>query len=206
MKKKTGSNTQLRFPDPVQIGQKLAGLQNAGRFRHTLGVTYTACALAMRYGCPLPETRIAGLLHDCAKHLSGEELRKLCMRERIDVSPFELEHTALLHARAGVYLARAEYGVTDLSILEAIRWHTTGKPDMTILEKIIFTADYIEPNRDRAPRLPELRQLAFQDLDRCVCEILRDTVSYLSRNPKSMDPMTRNAYAYYAKHVEKEGE
>lgn len=187
-------------PDYTEIETRLAKLQNGHRFQHTLGVTYTACALAMRYGCDLDQARTAGLLHDCAKHYSGIELREIAYRKHINITQFEREHTQLLHAKVGAYLARADYGIKDLSILEAIRWHTTGKPDMTLLEKIVFTADYIEPNRDRAPHLPELRALAFQDLDRCVCEILRDTKNYLSRNPKAMDPMTLDALTYYEAH------
>ncbi len=185
---------------PAMIEQKLAAVQNEHRFRHTLGVTYTACSLAMRYDCDMQLAWTAGLLHDCAKHMSGLELRDLCYRERLNVTPFEIEHPALLHAKAGAFLARKQYGITDLSILEAIRWHTTGKPDMTLLEKIIFVADYIEPNRDRAPNLDHLRHLAFEDLDQCVLEVLRGTVSYLSRNPKSMDSMTLDALHYYEQH------
>ena len=188
-------------PDYNEIETRLSKLQNGRRFQHTLGVTYTACALAMRYGCDLDQARTAGLLHDCAKHYSGIELREIAYRKHINVSRFERDHTPLLHSKVGAYLARVDYGVTDLSILEAIRWHTTGKPDMTLLEKIIFTADYIEPNRDRAPHLPELRAMAFQDLDQCVCGILADTKNYLSKNPKAMDPMTLDALAYYQSHT-----
>ena len=207
MKKQNETNSTVNNgPDFTAIEQRLAKLQNGRRFQHTLGVTYTACALAMRYGCDLTQTRTAGLLHDCAKHLSGIELRETATRRHISVTQFEREHTPLLHAKVGAYLARVDYGITDLSILEAIRWHTTGKPDMTLLEKIVFTADYIEPNRDRAPHLTELRELAFRDLDRCVCEILRDTRNYLARNPKAMDPMTLDALAYYESHTDSTAE
>ncbi|MBQ9062925.1 MAG: bis(5'-nucleosyl)-tetraphosphatase (symmetrical) YqeK [Eubacterium sp.] len=207
MKKQNETNSTVNNgPDFTAIEQRLAKLQNGRRFQHTLGVTYTACALAMRYGCDLTQARTAGLLHDCAKHLSGIELRETATRRHISVTQFEREHTPLLHAKVGAYLARVDYGITDLSILEAIRWHTTGKPDMTLLEKIVFTADYIEPNRDRAPHLTELRELAFRDLDRCVCEILRDTRNYLARNPKAMDPMTLDALAYYESHTDSTAE
>ncbi|MBR0397607.1 MAG: bis(5'-nucleosyl)-tetraphosphatase (symmetrical) YqeK [Eubacterium sp.] len=207
MKKQNETNSTVnKAPDFTAIEQRLSKLQNGRRFQHTLGVTYTACALAMRYGCDLTQARTAGLLHDCAKHCSGIELREIASRKHISVTQFEREHTPLLHAKVGAYLARVEYGITDLSILEAIRWHTTGKPDMTLLEKIVFTADYIEPNRDRAPHLTELRELAFRDLDRCVCEILRDTKNYLARNPKAMDPMTLDALAYYESHTDSKAE
>ena len=108
-----------------------------------------------------------------------------------------MDHPVLLHAKLGKYLAETEYGVKDPDVLSSIEWHTTGKPDMSLLEKIIYTADYIEPGRDKAPRLHEIRQLAFTDLDACIRMILEDTVSYLSRNPKAMDPMTTDAYTFY---------
>lgn len=180
-----------------ELEKKLKDALTAQRYRHTLGVSYTACALAMRYGADLDAARRAGLLHDCAKCMSNAEMKKLANRNKIDLTAFELEHPALLHAKIGVFVARTTYGITDASILEAIRWHTTGKPDMTLLEEIIFVSDYIEPNRNKAPNLPEIRALAFEDLRGCVRKILEDTVSYLSENPKSMDTMTLRALDYY---------
>ena len=85
----------------------------------------------------------------------------------------------------------------DTEILSAITWHTTGKEDMTLLEKIIYIADYIEPARNKAPHLTRLRKLAFTDIDECMYEILKDSMAYLSENPKTMDPMTEQAYTYY---------
>lgn len=185
-----------------ELEEKLQEALTPNRYRHTLGVSYTACALAMRYGVDLDMARKAGLLHDCAKCMSNAEMRQMANQKKLAVTPFEMEHPALLHSKLGVYVARRTYGVTDASILEAIRWHTTGKPDMSPLQSIIFTADYIEPNRNRAPRLPELRKLAFTDLNRCVYEILHDTVEYLSENPKSMDTMTMKALEYYRRYAE----
>jgi predicted HD superfamily hydrolase involved in NAD metabolism len=187
------------------LEQKLQEALTPNRYRHTLGVSYTACALAMRYGEDLGAARRAGLLHDCAKCMSNSEMRQMANRKKIALSAFELEHPALLHAKLGVHVARDTYGITDAAVLEAIRWHTTGKPDMTLLQSIIFTADYIEPNRDKAPRLPELRRLAFTDLNRCIYEILHDTVDYLSENPKSMDTMTLKALEFYRNRAEEAG-
>ena len=79
----------------------------------------------------------------------------------------------------------------------AIEWHTTGKPDMTLLEKIVFTADYIEPGRDQAPNLAWLRQLAFTDIDQAVCEILKQTLDYLRDQGGEIDPATEVTYSYY---------
>ena len=169
----------------------------ANRYRHTLGVTYTACALAMVHGEDIDRARLAGLLHDCAKCISNSDKIKMCRNNNIDVTEFEIEHPVLLHAKLGVYLARKKYNVTDEEILSSINWHTTGCPRMTLLEKIVFISDYIEPNRDKAPNLAEIRAMAFEDIDQAMYMILRDTVAYLSENPKSMDRTTLSAYEYY---------
>ena len=103
----------------------------------------------------------------------------------------------MLHGRVGAWLAGHRYGVEDPEILSAIEWHTTGKPDMTLLEKIVFTADYIEPGRDQAPNLAWLRQLAFTDIDQAVCEILKQTLDYLRDQGGEIDPATEVTYSYY---------
>ena len=98
---------------------------------------------------------------------------------------------------AGLLHDCAKYKVEDPEILSAITWHTTGKENMTLLEKIIYIADYIEPARNKAPHLTRLRKLAFTDIDECMYEILKDSMAYLSENPKTMDPMTEQAYQFY---------
>ena len=136
-----------------EIEEILQQKQNPHRYRHTIGVRYTSICLAMRYGEDLTKASYAGLLHDCAKHMSGEKLLEKCRSHHLPVSDMEAKNPFLLHGRVGAWLAGHRYGVEDPEILSAIEWHTTGKPDMTLLEKIVFTADYIEPGRDQA--LPE---------------------------------------------------
>lgn len=176
---------------------KLQKALTENRYRHTLGVTYTACSLAFVYGTDLHSTRLAGLLHDCAKCIPNSEKIEMCKKKNIPVTDFELEHPVLLHAKLGAYVAKKEYDVTDQSVLDAITWHTTGRPGMTLLEKIVFISDYIEPNRDKQPNLTAIRKMAYQDIDECMYMILRDTIEYLSENPKSMDQTTAKAYEYY---------
>ena len=184
-------------PDWTALEEKLREALTDDRYQHTLGVTYTACALAMRYSADLTKARLAGLLHDCAKCIPNPEKILLCKELNVPVTPFELEHTPLLHAKLGPFIAEKDYGVTDPEILSAIEWHTTGRPEMSLLEKIIFTADYIEPNRDRAPHLEEIRQMAFTDLDRCVTMIAEDTIAYLKSTGAEFDPMTEKTRLYY---------
>ena len=103
----------------------------------------------------------------------------------------------MLHAKLGAFLARKKYDIEDEEILNAIRWHTTGRPEMTLLDKIVYIADYIEPKRDKAPHLPMIRQKAFVDLDEALVMILRDTLGYLGDSPEHVDSMTKKTYDYY---------
>lgn len=176
------------------------------RFEHTLGVTYTAACLAMRYGADIEKARIAGLLHDSAKYMSSKEKIQTCLKNGLPVSQYEEKNPELLHAKLGAYLAEDRYGISDPEILSAITWHTTGKPDMTLLEKILYIADYMEPNRDQAPNLPEVRKLAFVDLDECLFLILKDSIAYLSGRSITIDPMTQTTYEYYKALRESQGD
>ena len=114
------------------------------------------------------------------------------------------EGADLLHAKVGAIIAKKEFGIIDADILSSIRTHTTGEPDMSLLQKIIFTADYIEPGRDKAKRLDEIRELAFSDLDICVREILFDTLSYLDETKSDIDPATRETYEFYSDKLRRE--
>lgn len=166
------------------------------RFVHTMGVAGIASSLAMRYDCDIRQAEEAALLHDCAKYLDTDEMEKLARRAGYSVSPVEKGNASLLHAKAGAALAASKFGVDDPRILEAIRWHTTGKPDMTLLEKIIFVADYIEPGRT-TPGVGPIRTLAFTDLDAAVTAILEHTLEYLKETCFDIDEMTQITYEYY---------
>ena len=148
----------------------------------------------------IEKAMLAGLLHDCAKCLSTEKKIGLCVKKNIDITEVEISNPGLLHAKAGMVLAEEEYGIKDAQILHAIRVHTTGEADMGLLDKILFVADYIEPNRCEAPRLEEIRKLAFSDLDRTVAEILYDTINFLNTKSGAIDPTTQITYNYYAKY------
>ena len=108
----------------------------------------------------------------------------------------------MLHAKVGAVLAEKKYDITDEEVLGAIRWHTTGRPDMTLLEKIVYVADYIEPQRDKAPNLGEIRKLAFIDLDRALLKILQDTLNYLGDSPEDVDSMTKSTYDFYQQQLQ----
>jgi predicted HD superfamily hydrolase involved in NAD metabolism len=180
-----------------KLRKAMKKVQDNGRFEHTVGVEYTAAALAMRYGCDIQKAQTAGLLHDCAKCLSDDKRLSICKKNHIPVTELEGRNPFLLHAKVGSYLAREKYGIKDRDILTAIQSHTTGRKNMSLLEKIVFVADYIEPGRKHAPNLSEIRKLAFLDLDKAMLRILEDTLSYLKNSNGDIDPMTEETWRYY---------
>ena len=167
------------------------------RYEHSLSVSYTCIALAMRYGYDLEKAELAGLMHDCAKRFTDNELITRCERHGVVLTEDELKAPAVIHAKYGAWMAGHKYGIQDEEILAAIRCHTTGKPEMGMLDKILYIADYIEPRRDRASNLSEMRYLAFQNLDQTMYEILAGTLNYLAKKGGSVDPMTMQAFEYF---------
>lgn len=180
-----------------KMQKKLKKYMDEARYIHTLGVMYTAASLAMCHGEEIERAQVAGLLHDSAKCISNQKKLKLCRQNGIPISEAEQNAPYLLHAKLGAYIAREKYHIKDPEILSAIECHTTGKPAMTLLEKIIFLSDYIEPQRSKAVNLAEIRRLAFQDLDRAVYTTMRDTLRYLEQEDASLDNQTVVAYNYY---------
>jgi predicted HD superfamily hydrolase involved in NAD metabolism len=177
--------------------KKLKTKLDKERYEHTIGVMYTAGALAMRYGYDVKSAMLAGLMHDCAKCIPNDKKIVLCEKHNINITEWERENPFLLHTKLGAFLAMHKYRIRDKEIISAILNHTTGKPDMDLLDKIIFVADYIEPRRDKAPYLEERRKMAFIDIDMATYEILSDTLEYLKTIPGSIDPMTEKTYEYY---------
>ena len=187
----------MKNVDTKKIRKAMEKVQDENRYEHTLGVAYTAAALAMRYGCDLRSAEIAGLLHDCAKCMDNAKKIQICEKHNIPVNDAERKNPFLLHAKAGSFIAMDTYGITDTDIINAILNHTTGRPNMSLLEKIIYVADYIEPNRKKAPNLAEIRKIAFIDLDKALLMILTDTLTYLTASGGDFDSMTKKAYEYY---------
>ena len=180
-----------------EIKKSLKKELDKSRYEHTLGVMYTAGALAMAHGADLNQAMLAGLLHDCAKCIPNDEKFALCKKNRIELTQAEKDNPALIHAKLGAFLARKKYHVTDEEVLHAILVHTTGEPGMNLLDKIIYIADYIEPGRDKAENLSIVRPLSFKDLDAALCKILGDTLEYLKSTGKEIDALTEQTYQYY---------
>lgn len=184
--------------DLIAIQKKLKKDLDKPRFQHTMGVMYTAASLAMVHDCGLNQAQTAGLLHDCAKCIPDDKKIKLCQKYKITVTAYEKNNPFMLHTKLGEWIASHKYGIKDPEILKSILWHTTGKPAMSTLEKIIYIADYIEPGRDRAPNLEQIRKTAFQSLDECMYLILKDCLAYLNSSNKEIDILSENAFDYYS--------
>lgn len=203
----------MKTSDLSKLRKEIEKILEPKRYEHTLSVAYTAANLAAVHGVDVEKALVAGILHDCAKCLSHRKQVSLCMRNQVPLSELEEEEDSpLIHAKAGSVLAREEYGITDADILNAICYHTTGRPQMSPLEKIIYIADYIEPGRhhmkrfgDGAPmvRLTQIRQMAYRDLDETLCNILSDTLAYLHEKGNKTDSMTQKTYEYYKDYQKK---
>jgi len=179
---------------------KLKKALDAQRFEHTLGVEATARAMARIFGEDEEKAALAGLLHDCAKCLPLSQMVKAAKHEDIDT--VMKESKALMHAVAGFCMARDVYGVEDEAVLRAIRWHTTGHADMTGLEKIIYLADMIEPNRKPFPGLELLRDLCMKDLDEAMHVALLMSLEHVKEQGKTLHPDTLAALKYYEPQLE----
>lgn len=184
--------------DFSKLKKKLKKNLDKARYKHTLGVASTAVCMAMRYEVDLDTANLAGLLHDCAKCIPDKKKYELCAKYKLNLSDAEKRNPSLIHAKLGAYIASDKYGIREKDILSAIAWHTTGKGNMTLLEKIIFIADYIEPGRTKQKNLPLIRKMAFIDLDEAMYLITRDTLEYLSKSPETIDHNTQEAYDFYA--------
>jgi nicotinate-nucleotide adenylyltransferase len=151
----------------------------AKRIPHVLGTERAAVALAGRWGAEKKEAQIAALLHDCTKRLEMEEQLKLCRKYGIVLDELEQKTLKLLHAITGAEVGRDVLGVSD-AVYAAIRWHTTGRANMSLLEKVIYLADFIEENRD-FPGVETLRALAFEDLDEAMLLGLNTTIGEMKK-------------------------
>ncbi len=199
----------MKMPSLAKLRKKMEKALDPKRYEHTLSVAYTAANLAMVHDADIEKALIAGMLHDCAKCLSHHKQLAVCDKKHMPLSEIEREdNSPLVHAKAGSILAKESYGIEDEDIINAICYHTTGRPGMSVLEKIIYIADYIEPGRKHAKRnadvsnqylynLSQARKLAYEDLDKALCRILSDTLEYLQKKGGRVDEMTQKTYVYY---------
>ena len=186
-------------PELSWLRERAYTMLDERRIAHVAGCESEAIELARRWGED-PETAAeAGILHDITKRLSHEEQLNLCEKYAIICDSAERATPKLLHAKTGAAVAKELFGVRD-PVYEAIRWHTTGKADMTLLEKIIYLADYIEPTRD-FPGVDALRELAYEDLDRAMLLGLQMTIEEVRSHGEEPYIDTITACAWYEERI-----
>ena len=186
-----GVRTDLTHLSPEQLRPVALSYLRHKRMAHVLGTEQEAVRLAERYGAPVQQARIAALLHDCTKKLSLQEQLALCEQYHVDVDPLEGRLLQLLHAKTGAEIARHVFAEPE-EICSAIRWHTTGKADMTVLEKVIYLADCIEPNRD-FPGVDVLRRTVYEDLGGGMLLCLERTIQRMESVGDPVHPKTLEA-------------
>ncbi len=173
------------------------------RVPHVMGCEQEAVRLAERWGEDVYSAAVAGILHDITKKCSGNEQLLLCEKYGTVTDALELEAPKLLHAKTGADMAWAEFGVSP-EVREAIRWHTTGRADMTMLEKIIYMADYMEPNRD-FEGVDELRKLAYEDIDQALRLGLQMSMDDMAARDIVPHPRSLGALEYIKRSLEERG-
>jgi len=191
----------------ISLNEKLKDTLSAKRYLHTQGVAYLSASLAMCHGANHRDALIAGLLHDFAKEYPEDDLLELCEKSHIKLFEDEIKLPQLRHAPYGAYLAENEFQIKDTGILDAIRYHTIGRVNMSVLEQIVYIADYLEPERQQTtePVLNELRQIAFHSLDQATYLILKNLIRYFTQmNYKINDDMW-NMFHFYEEKTKNSG-
>lgn len=171
------------------------------RFTHTIGVVETAARLAKKYGADSKKVEIAAIFHDVAKCMPIKELKTIMEENNLSLDLLEY-NKELWHAPVGAFLTEREYGINDRDVLQAILFHTSGHEEMSLLDKVIYVADYIEPNRN-FPGVERAREIAFEDLDQALLFALKNTITFLIEKEQTVYPLTVKTYNSILKQVKR---
>lgn len=183
--------------DQSAMLQKVKKRLPENRYNHVLGVLGTAVELAKRFNVPEEKAQVAAILHDVAKFSDRQWMQSVIISQKMD--PLLLDyHAELWHAPVGAYVASYEFGVSDEDVLNAIRDHTTGRAGMSDLEKIIYVADMVEPNR-KFTGVDELRQLKEQGLDVMMEACIKHSIEFLVSKNQPVFPDSLKCYEYFTK-------
>lgn len=175
-----------------EIKTNLKKSLKAKRFEHSVNVMNESVRLAALYGENEERAAFAGLLHDCAREIKGSEALELCRKFGIDIDEVSYTQPELLHGPLGSILAKKDFGMDDEAVLKAIRYHTTGRPGMTLIEKIVFLADYTEPARD-FPDVQEIRRKADKNIDDAILAAMNSTINFVLKKNRLLHMETINA-------------
>ncbi len=183
----------LAEPKAAEIEKYLKSKLTPARYTHVLSVRELALDLAKKYGADLRKVNLAVLLHDCAKWMRTSEQYEAAANHEIQLDEIECHNPSLVHAPVGAMLAVSHFNVDNPEILNAIRIHTTGSGQMTLIDKILYVADFAEPKRNHA-EAHSVRELAYQDLDKAVFEVSRYKIEHLLAKGVLIHPHTIDAY------------
>ncbi|UPA29829.1 bis(5'-nucleosyl)-tetraphosphatase (symmetrical) YqeK [Terrisporobacter glycolicus] len=182
--------------DIKQIEKTLKEMLPERRLKHSLNVSKCAVKLSEIYKCDKEKAEIAGLVHDCAKYFTDEQIEDSIKRFNVELDPLEVNNIALSHSVIGSYVAVDIFNIKDEEIINAIKYHTTGKENMSLLEKIIYIADLIEEDRN-FPRVEELRELTYSGkLEEALLLSFNNTIKFVIDNNQLIHPRTIKARNY----------
>jgi predicted HD superfamily hydrolase involved in NAD metabolism len=170
------------------------------RYQHTLGVMESALILAKQYGADEQKAETAAIFHDYAKFRPKDEMREIIVAQGFPEELLQF-NAELWHAPVGAYLVEKEAGITDPEVLAAIRYHTSGRTGMSLLEKVIYLADYIEPGR-QFPGVDIVREMAKENLDKALIKALQNTILFLLKKNQMIYPDTFFTYNELIKTLE----
>ncbi|HFI0547163.1 TPA: bis(5'-nucleosyl)-tetraphosphatase (symmetrical) YqeK [Streptococcus suis] len=185
--------------DRQALLEKIRVAMNPARFQHVLGVEQAALALADRYGCDPKKASLAALLHDYAKEVEDQVFLDLIAKYDLDKDLLNWDNN-IWHGVVGAYKIAEDFGLKDEEIFQAIQRHTVGAGQMTLLDKVLYVADYIEPNRD-FPGVDEARRIARESLDKAVAYETAQTISYLAKKGIPIYPQTLETYNGYVSYL-----
>lgn len=179
-----------------EMKTKLSSMLIEKRYNHSLGVMECAVEMAKHHGADVEKARIAGLLHDCAKNYSRQEMFELCEKYNLELDDVTMKQTGLIHGFLGAEIAKDVFGIDDEEIYDAIFYHTVGKPDMPLLTKIIYIADSIEPMR-HYEGVEILRALAFDNIDKALVYQIDMTIKSVLKKGTLLHTNTIDTRNYY---------
>lgn len=178
--------------------EKIKQILPEKRFNHSLEVAKEAKKMAKNYGADEEKAFLAGVLHDCAKYYSKEKINEICLENSYELDETIKKQIDIAHSFIGYFVSKNEYGIEDFEILNAIKYHTTGKANMNLLEKIIYIADYIEPTRKYFKGLDKARYLAYKNIDKAMEYILENTIKFNEEKGREIHYLSKEAYEFYA--------
>lgn len=190
-----GTQADLKNLDIPDLRACSYSMVRQKRVRHIMGTEEEAMRLAKHWGADVTLAQRAAILHDCTKYLELEPHLALCRKYGVELDELEQKAVKLLHSKTGACIAKYVFGEAD-QVYDAIFWHTTGKADMTLLEKILYMADYIEPNRD-FEGVEELRALAYTDLDKAMLTGIEETIEDMQTRGNPIHRNTKEAQAWF---------